>query len=158
MSNAVTQIPATQTANATEAKRKVILGKFNGAFSGFQIRAFNDLKYAGFDDKIAHCIASDFAADMGNAMSKGDELAAKINKAKKDGETVIKVGGKGAAKMSNTMALLRVVQIIAELKSEKLVETYKIDLGNLAKPIAEYLAKCEANVAKWEIISAEEKA
>ena len=143
---------ATETQTNTE-KRKVIIGKFNGAFSGFQIRAFNDLKYAGFDELVAHHIAADFAADMGNAMAKGDEMAAKINKAKKDGDSIIKIGGKGLTKMSNTMSLLRVVQIIADLKSEKLVDSYKIDKANLAEPIREYIAKCEKNVLEWEVIT-----
>lgn len=124
-----------------------VIGRFSGAFSQFQSAAFTDLKAAGLNANIAHCIADDYGADIGNAVRNGDDFGSKISKAKKDGEARISMSGKGNATMSNTMALLRVCQMTSSLVKEKLLKSHKVDLSKTSDDIQDYIARVETRVA-----------
>ena len=122
--------------------KPIILGKFTGAFGNFQAAAWTDLKLAGFESAIAHKIAQDYGSDLGNAMKNGTDFASKIGKAKASGESRIAISGKGSTQMSNTMALLRVCEVVAGLWREKLVTSYSIEGLTLKKEVATYIEEC----------------
>lgn len=144
----------TETIVPVTAKKPIILGKFPGAFGNFQAAAFTDLKAAGFDARLAHKIALDYGSDIGNAMrngtSKGNDFGTKIAKAKQSGDARVTIGGRGDTQMSNTMALLRVVQVTSSLcLNEKLITSYEINRDTLKSEVKIYLKECEETIADW---------
>lgn len=99
------------------------IGEFTGAFGGFARNWYYDLTAFGMAKSEAHRIAMDAMADLGQAMASGDaDVCAKIGKAKKDGTSEFKFGGKSERKrMTPAMSLIRVAQQLAALKAEKLI-------------------------------------
>lgn len=129
----------------TEPVKTVILGKFQGAFGGFQQSAFVDLKAAGFTPEVAHKVAFDYGSDIGNAIrnAKDDSLATKVAKAKKGGESRITLSGGGSVQTSRAMSLIRLCQQLANLKKEALINTLQVDEDRLDKNLVEYLDDCQ---------------
>ena len=112
----------TATDNTTTAPAIVLNpGQFNGALSKFQVAAYGSMVRFGLDKHIAHKVAQDFGADMGNAMRNDDKFAAKVGKAKKDGDSVIKFSGKGSTLMTNSMSVVRTAQVIEGLADEEII-------------------------------------
>lgn len=134
-----------ETPSAEQVSPKaIILGKFGGAFSNFQVSCFHDLKLAGFSAEVAHKVAFDYGSDLGNAFKAGDaSLTSKVKKAKDGGESRITIAGGGSVMTSRTMSLYRVCQVTESLYKEKLVHTREIEQTLLAKTIREYIAECE---------------
>lgn len=144
---------------APEAKREVKpieCGRFEGAFKPFATRFFNDLKFYGIPNKIAHKVAVDGMSSLGQAMSNDADLAAKISKANKNGDGKFKLSGSSSlTKTSNSMMLIRLTQKLEELREEKLLsKALKLnDLTDFIKPeVAEYLEECEtwAKSVSWK--------
>lgn len=101
----------------------VVFGEFNGAFAGFARNWFCDLRAFGMPDDKAHKIACDAMSDLGNMMRSGNaDVCAKIGKAKKDGTSEFKFGGKSErGQLTSAMAIIRVAQTLTALKAEKLL-------------------------------------
>ena len=101
----------------------VKFGEFSGAFGSYARNWFYDLCAFGMPADKAHKIASDAMSDLGNAMRSGNaDVSAKISKAKKDGTSEFKFGGKSErAYLTSAMAIIRVAQTLASLKAEKLI-------------------------------------
>ncbi len=138
-----------------KAKSKAIeCGRFEGAFKLFAQRFYNDLKFYGIEIKVAHKVASDGIASLGQAMSQDADLAAKVSKANKDGNGKFKLSGtSGLTKQSNAMMLIRLTQQLDALKDEKLLckPLNLNDLQAFIKPeVKEYLEECEGWVAGQE--------
>jgi hypothetical protein len=121
----------------------IVAGKFTGMLANFQVAAFGSLRKVGFSKEVAHKIASDYSSDLGNAMRSNDEFAAKVGKAKKDGDSVIKLSGKGSTLMTNAMGAIRVAQVIESLDKEGLLCSAKLQPGDFAENIGDYIADCE---------------
>lgn len=121
----------------------IIPGKFSGMLANFQVAAFGSLRKVGLTKEVAHKIASDYASDLGNAMRSNEEFAAKVGKAKKDGDSVIKLSGKGSTLMTNAMGAIRVAQVIESLDKEQLLCSAKLNRGDFAPAIGDYLIDCE---------------
>jgi dsRNA-specific ribonuclease len=141
---------------AIAATKSVILGKFPGAFGGFQETSFNDLRYAGVNEHVAHKIAFDYGSDLGNAIrnAKDAALASKVGKAKSNGEARISLSGGGITKTSRAMSVIRLAQQLDMLYTEKLIKSREIDLSNLRDgegSLGEYLTECDewAKLQKW---------
>lgn len=139
-----------QSAPVANEVQVTIIGRFVGAFSQFQAAAFTDLKAAGIEPNIAHCIANDYGSDIGNAVRNGDDFGSKISKAKKDGEARISMTGKGNATMSNTMALLRVCQVTSGMVKEKLLKSHKVDLSRTSDDIQDYISRVEKRASEMK--------
>lgn len=134
----------TNTVATVEAPKAIILGRFPGAFGKFQDAAFVDLKACGLKPEIAHKVAQDYGADIGNAMRNGTDFGTKVSKAKKDGESRINLSGKGETQTSRTMSIIRVCQVIDGLYSkEGLLKSRDVDFESLNKSLREYLSECE---------------
>ncbi len=101
----------------------VTIGEFSGAFGSYARNWFYDMCAFGMPADKAHKIASDAMSDLGNAMRSGNaDVSAKISKAKKDGTSEFKFGGKSErAYLTSAMAIIRVAQTLASLKAEKLI-------------------------------------
>lgn len=101
----------------------VTFGEFNGAFASYARNWFYDLTAFGMPQEQAHKVASDAMSDLGNAMRGGNaDVSAKISKAKKDGTSEFKFGGKSdRAYLTSAMSIIRVAQTLASLKAEKLI-------------------------------------
>lgn len=120
------------------------LGKFNGAFAGFALNAYNSIFVCGVSKGAAHKMANDYASAIGRGISEDDEFASKVAKAKKNGD--MKITGKLEATLNDDSAkILRVCQVLGTLKQEKLVTKYPtLDTDNLNPDLVNYLATCEA--------------
>ena len=129
---------------SVETVKPIILGKFGGAFSNFQISCFWDLKAAKLSAEVAHKIAFDYGSDIGNAFKSGDaELTSKVAKAKKDGSAKSKIAGGGSTRTSRTMSVYRAVQQIDSLYTEGLLASRELNVDTLTKQLREYIAECE---------------
>ena len=138
-------MPSTvETTQTTTQVRPIVLGEFHGAFSRFQTTAYGDLKRAGIASEVSHKVASDFGADIGNAIrnAEDDSLTAKVGKAKKDGEARIRLSGSGITRTKGSMSLIRLVQVTDGLFDETLVSTRKVDTSNLGKSLTAYFNEC----------------
>lgn len=138
------------TDTQTEAKKTVVLGKFNGALGGFQASAFLDLKAGGFEPEVAHKIAFDYGSDLGNAIrNAGDDgLASKVAKAKKGGDSRISVSGGGSTKTSRSMSVIRLCQQLDNLYKENLLPSRKVEA--MSETLTEYITDCEAWASEQE--------
>ena len=134
-------VPATSTPMPEVATPKtIILGKFTGAFSAFQLSAWYEFKRAGVPANIAHLMCDDYASDIGNALRNGDDFGTKVSKAKKDGESTLRISGKGNTTMSNTMAFLRVCQQMYGMMKEGLLTECKVwEVCELSGDIQDYI-------------------
>lgn len=105
----------------------VKFGEFTGAFGAYARNWFYDLTAFGMTPENAHRIANDAMSDLGNAMRSGNaDVSAKVSKAKKDGTSEFKFGGKSErAYLTSAMSLIRVAQTLASLKAEKLLVNCK---------------------------------
>jgi len=121
---------AQKVANKAPAKEqgksnKIECGRFEGAFKLFARSFYTEVKYYLGNEKVAHKVACDGCASLADAMSKSDEIAAKVNKAKKknDGEGNFKVPSfkTGDTKLNNAMMLIRLCQQLECLREEKLL-------------------------------------
>jgi hypothetical protein len=101
----------------------VTFGEFSGAFGSYARNWYYDLTAFGMPKEQAHKVACDAMSDLGNAMRSGNaDVSAKISKAKKDGTSEFKFGGKSdRAYQTASMAIIRVAQTLASLKAEKLI-------------------------------------
>jgi len=101
----------------------VEFGVFAGAFGSYARNWYYDLTAFGMPAEKAHKIASDAMSDLGNAMRSGNaDVSAKISKAKRDGTSEFKFGGKSdRAYLTSAMSIIRVAQTLASLKAEKLI-------------------------------------
>lgn len=133
----------TQDQPIAKALQAIVPGKFNGMLANFQVSAYGSLKAFGMSKEVAHKIANDYASDLGNAMRSDDEFAAKVGKAKKNGDSVIKFSGKGGTKMTNAMAAIRVVQVLEGLRKEGLLSKATIKTSDFAEQVGEYITECE---------------
>lgn len=142
----------TQAQAQAQAKAAIIPGKFNGMLANFQVSAYGTMVMFGIGKGVAHKIASDYASDLGNAMRSDDEFAAKVSKAKKDGDSVIRFTGKGSTKMTHAMAVIRVAQSLEALRKEKLIERTTLKAEDFTPDIREYVESCEewAKEQTWE--------
>ena len=136
------------TAQTTPTVKATKIGFFPGAFGQFQATAFRDLEYGGYAPEIAHLVATDYGADIGNALRNGDDFGTKIAKAKSDGESRLSINGKGMVRMSNTMALIRVVQQVATLHKETLLSGYTVQGLEMSKDIRDYLKEVSVRASK----------
>ena len=134
------ETPATET-----PKNEVKLGFFPGSLGAFQVSAYGSIQRLGLPKAVAHKVAQDFGGDLGNAMRGDAELYGKVAKAKKDGETSIKFSGKGAKqKMTVSMGVVRVAQIMDDLRKENLLASCKFEAKQFGDNIADYLVDCES--------------
>lgn len=129
-----------QTASVIE------LGKFTGAFRQFQDNCFTDLKVAGIAPTTAHKVCNDLASDIGRLMSADPDIAARVSKAKKNGESRMAISAKAEIQTSRSMSLWRISNEVYKLYKEGLLETRQ--LPKLSKSLAEYIVDCEAWVSK----------
>lgn len=150
MSNINAQ-PATSN---TTAKAKIELGRLTGSFGRFQFSAYGDLKRVGIDAKVAHKVAFDYGADIGNALKNAndDKLKTQVGKASKDGNGSIKLSASGYAAMSPAMKLIRIAQVLFSLKAEELVTDCTLDMSTLSKSIKQYVESCEEWASKREFV------
>lgn len=125
---------------STQVTREIIVGKFAGAFSRFQLGAFNDLIWCQVPRRVAHKIATDFGSDFGRLMATDAEFAAKVGKADKNGNSKLTVSGGGKISTSRTMSIVRVSQQIYNLNKEGLIVAR--ELPQLSKTLAEYYQEC----------------
>ena len=135
----------------TNSKTPVIrIADFRGAFAAFALSCFNDLVAGKFTSReTCHEIACDFASDLGNALRAGDaDLAAKVSKANKDGESKFTISGKSdKVKQSPAMSIARVCQQISALKKEKLLDSHVVPVELFAENIRDYIADKEQQAA-----------
>jgi len=154
----VNEVTGEETANVAPAKIiKIQVGDFRGNMKLVAERFFNDLKNFGFSPRLAHKIAGDCMADLGQAMSKDVDLAAKISKAKKDTkESKFKITGTTAAlAQTNAMGLVRLVQQLDSMHDEGLFAkcpNVPSLASSLHKEVQDYIARCETWVESqsWE--------
>lgn len=107
----------------SESNSIVKVGTFTGALSNFARNVYGDLVCFGLPKRVSHAVALDYMSDLGKAMQQDGKLAAKVQKAKEDGESGFKLSGKtGEYHMTPAMALGRVAQALDTLKKEKLVD------------------------------------
>lgn len=104
-------------------KTSIVFGEFSGAFGSYARNWYYDLTAFGMSPEKAHAVAADAMSDLGNAMRSGNaDVSAKISKAKKDGTSEFKFGGKSdRAYLTSAMSIIRVAQTLAALKAEKLL-------------------------------------
>ncbi len=144
-------LPETAT---PQTKTPIKLGEFHGAFAKFQTCAYGELNRAGLPAEVSHKVANDFGSNIGDALrnASDSDIAAKVAKAKSNGQSQIKIGAKGFATTSYAMSLIRVVQVIDGLYSEGLLNSRALDTSSLVKQLGEYVAKSKvwASEQVWE--------
>ena len=140
----------TTTEKAQVVKMRV--GVFSGAHGAFGHSAFLDLFYAGFSKRQAQLMAMDYVADLGNAMKNDADLASRVGKANKEGQTRIRISGKsGKTPMTRVMAIVRIAQTLDNLHKEG-IYSRKMGTDGLADTLKDYVASVDARVEKtaWE--------
>lgn len=141
---------ATTTEKAQAGKMRV--GVFSGAHGAFGHSAFLDLLYAGFSKRQAQLMAMDYLADLGNAMKNDADLASRVGKANKEGQTRIRISGKsGKTLMTRVMAIVRIAQTLDSLHKEG-IYSRMMEKDRLADTLKDYVASVDARVEKtaWE--------
>ena len=118
------------------------LGQYKGAFCKLQTSAYGDLVQGGLEKPIAHKVAMDYGSDIGRACATDGTFRTKVNAAK-EGKGRLQFKGSSMVQFTNTMAVIRVAQVIATLADESLVASR--ELPPLNKELVEYLTKC----AEW---------
>lgn len=137
---------------STSPKTAILLGSFSGAWARFQTAAYGDLKRMGCPEKLAHKIAMDFGPDIANAVLNSDKVAAKVGKANKEGLSKIDLKAKGETVLTNTMSIVRVIQQLATMREEGLIESCPAVFGSIewTNHIRAYIAKSEKWVSEVE--------
>src|SRR5438477_12803295 len=108
-------MPTIETKPVVEqAKTAIKCGLFSGMLKNFQNVVYRDLNYAGFNRKVSHKIALDYASQLGNAMSNDETVRHKVSKANKDGVAKLSGAFYGKFTMHNSMAIVRIVQAVSE--------------------------------------------
>ena len=132
---------------STQAQKSIKAGKFNGALASFALGAYNYLLAFGVERGVAHKLANDYASDIGRGMSENLEIASKVGKAKKDGESVVTFSGKThAVRQTPAMSLIRLCTLLDKGKEESFLAK-RPTLSELA--LTEPLAECLANATEW---------
>lgn len=134
------------------AKTVVLLGVFSSAWARFQTAAYGDLKRMGCPEQLAHKIAMDFGPDIANAVLNSDTVAAKVSKANKEGLSKIDLKAKGETHLTNSMSIIRVVQQLAAMRQEGLIENCPalFDTIEWTNNIRAYIAKSQQWVSENE--------
>ena len=145
----------TTTTETPTVKPTIKLAYFNGAFSKFQSSAYGELVRAGLSKQAAHKVANDFGSNIGDAMKNADSnkgIATSVGKAKKEGESRIKISGSGMTTTSYAMSLIRVVQTVDGLFEEGLLDTREVAISSLSDNLQHYVANCNrwADEQNWE--------
>lgn len=142
------QTPAqTQDSAPVKERKPIRCGDFQGAFGKFQLSAFGELNRAGFPREVSHKVAMDYGSNIGDAMRNGNDesFRNKVGKAKKDGQSSIRISASGMTLTSRAMSLIRVCQVIDGLYEEHLLDTRKIVQDNLSESLTQYVS----DSAKW---------
>lgn len=136
-----------------QVKIAVKVGFFSGMLKNFQNVVFRDLKAAGFSAQVSHKIALDYASQLGNAMANDETIRHKVSKANKDGIAKLSGAFYGKFIMHNSMAIIRIVQAVSELRVEGLLQSYTVNTDDLVLRLQEYLADCQTWVDEqtWEV-------
>jgi hypothetical protein len=143
---------------AVIASKTITAGEFNGSFKLFAANWFRDLKFYGFSPEVSHKVCTDGMSQLGLAMSQDAALDAKVKKANKNGESGFKVSGSsGLVRMHNSMAVIRLVQMIDALRMEGLLHPKEFirvtDMQTHLNPVLKkYITECEewVKTATWE--------
>lgn len=122
---------------------EIILGKFSGALSRFQLTAYNDLLEVKLPAKVAHKVAMDFGSDLGRLMASDADFKSKVGKADKHGNSRINISGGGKIATYRSMSVVRLSQQLGTLADEDLVESADITLV-MSSNLADYIKDCEA--------------
>lgn len=131
----------------TQAQKSIKAGKFNGALASFALGAYNYLLAFGVNRGTAHKIALDYASDVGRGMSENLEIASKVGKAKKDGESVVSFSGKThAIRQTPAMSLVRVCLLMDKPKEESFFAK-RLPLGEM--PLRENLSEYLDSAIAW---------
>ena len=146
----------TTVQSAVETPKEIKCGVFSGAFRLFAASWFSLLTFWGVEKPVAHKLSSDCMSQLGLALSNGDsELAAKIGKAKKNGESAFRISGKsGGTTMHNSMAIIRLVQVLEDLRYKEGFVLKSLDWQNALTDgkdkdgLKTYLAECDVWAAK----------
>ncbi len=149
MSEVITA-PTSSVESKPEVK-PIKCGRFSGMLGRFQLNSYNTLLFVGMNNQVAHKVSVDFGSDLGRLMASDAEMASKVGKASKNGESRITIKGGGKIANKYSMSIVRLAQQILDLYKEGLLAEH--EMPEPATSLQEYLTLCKswATEQVWEV-------